>query len=146
MALLIAPDGTNLGEHSLEEAEKVASVYELDLIEVRPGVYKILDMGKLQYEASKRKIQKSKSIKEMKFTLNIGNHDYETKMRKVLDFLKAGHSVRIAIWFSGREVSRPEVGIAMMQKIQETVDSFGVCSINSELQGKNMYMSIEPKK
>lgn len=143
--LLISPEGENLGHHDLEEAERIAEErYGLDLVEVREGTYKILDLGKLRYEASKRKQVKAKPIKEMKFKLNIGENDYLTKMQKVLDFLKSGHNVRITIWFSGREVTRPEVGVTMMERIKETVGEWGNVTMNPVLQGKNMTMSIEP--
>lgn len=143
--LVIAPDGTNLGNHSLREAEKIAEErYGLDLVEVRPGVYKILNIGKLQYEASKRKAVKPKPVKEMKFKLNIGDADFNMKVNHIKRFLKDGSTVKVTIWFSGREVSRPEVGISLMHRIAEELDGFGVSSINESLQGKNMNMSITP--
>ena len=144
---MIDPEGKNLGNVTLETAQRIADErYGLDLVEVRPGTFKILDSGKLAYEASKRKQPKHRPIKEMKFKLNIGEHDFQTKVRQVLDFLKGGHSVKITIWFSGREVSRPETGISLMEKISAVVTDFGNVSINRELQGKNMYMTVEPKK
>lgn len=145
--LLISPDGKNLGNHSFEEAEKIAEEqYGLDLMEVRPGVYKILDMGKLQYEASKRKQQKAKPIKEMKFKLSIGESDFQTKVKHIQKFLKSGHTVKVTIWFSGREVSRPTIGVDLMQKISLFTAENGTSSINTELQGKNMFMTIEPRR
>lgn len=143
--LVIAPDGTNLGTHSFREAEKIAEEkYGLDLVEVRPGVYKILNVGKLQYEASKRKAPKVKPTKEMKFKLNIGDSDFNIKVNHIKRFLKDGSVVKVTIWFSGREVSRPEVGITLMQRIAADLDGFGVSTINESLQGKNMTMSISP--
>jgi translation initiation factor IF-3 len=119
--LVIDPNGNNLGQRTMEDAEKLAESYGLDLAEVRPGVYKILDMGKLNYEASKRKQTKAKPIKDMKFKLNIGDNDYNTKIGHVRKFLESGHTVRISIWFSGREVTRPEAGIALMDRIAESL-------------------------
>lgn len=145
--LLIGPDGINLGQHDLETAEQIAEEqFGLDLVEVREGVFKILDLGKLQYEASKRKQQKPKQLKEMKFKLSIGEADLQTKVSHIQRFLKNLHPVRVTIWFNGREVSRPEVGISLMQIICSKVLEFGDCSMNTELQGKNMTMNIEPKK
>lgn len=145
--LLISPTGENLGNHDLETAQRIADErFGLDLIEVRPGTYKILDVGKLAYEASKRKQVKHKPAKEMKFTLNIGDHDFDTKINHVRKFLKAGSTVKITIWFSGREVSRPETGWALQQKIAAVLEDIGTVSINPELQGKNMYMTVEPRK
>lgn len=142
--LVIDPSGNNLGNHTMEDAEKLADSYDLDLVEVRPGVYKILDLGKLNYEASKRKVVKSKSVKDMKFKLNIGENDYITKINHVRKFLEAGHTVRITIWFSGREVTRPETGILLMEKIAESLSDLGSVTMDRTLQGKNMNMTVMP--
>lgn len=144
--LVIDPNGNNLGQRTMEEAEKLADNYGLDLAEVRPGVYKILDLGKLNYEASKRKQVKTKTVKDMKFKLNIGENDYNTKIGHVRKFLEAGHTVRITIWFSGREVNRPEAGVQLMEKISESLVGLGAITIDKELQGKNMNMAIVPGK
>lgn len=144
--LVIDPSGNNLGEHSMEAAEKLADNYGLDLAEVRPGVYKILDLGKLNYEASKRKVTKAKPVKDMKFKLNIGDNDYNTKIGHVRKFLESGHTVRITIWFSGREVSRPEAGVSLMERIAESLVELGIVTMDRELQGKNMNMAIVPGK
>lgn len=145
--LVISPEGTNLGQHTIDQAERLADErFGLDLVEVRPGVYKIVDMGKLKYEASKRKQPKAKPIKEMKFKLNIGSSDFDTKINHIKKFLASGFNVKVTIWFSGREVSRPEAGLALMKDIEVCMSEVGTVSINSELQGKNMYMTIEPKK
>jgi translation initiation factor IF-3 len=142
--LLIDPNGNNLGQHTMETAERVAEDYGLDLVEVRPGVYKILDLGKLNYEASKRKQIKQKSVKDMKFKLNIGENDYNTKIGHVRKFLSSGHTVRITIWFSGREVTRPEVGLELMKRIATSIEDLGSVTMDGELQGKNMNMSVIP--
>lgn len=144
--LVVDPNGTNLGQHTMEEAEKLAENYGLDLAEVRPGVYKILDLGKLNYEASKRKTVKSKPVKDMKFKLNIGDNDYSTKIGHVQKFLVSGHTVRVTVWFSGREVTRPEAGVLLMEKIAESLDGFGSVTMDKTLQGKNMNMTIIPGK
>lgn len=144
--LVIDNNGVNLGQHSMEDAEKIADNYGLDLAEVRPGVYKILDLGKLNYEASKRKLVKNKPIKDMKFKLNIGDNDYNTKIGHVRKFLDSGHTVRVTIWFSGREVSRPEAGIFLMEKIAESLGDLGSVTMDRTLQGKNMQMTVIPGK
>lgn len=144
--LVIDSDGNNLGQHTLEEAEKLAEDHGLDLVEVRPEVYKILDLGKLNYEAGKRKVIKNKPIKDMKFKLNIGDHDYDTKISQVRKFLVNGHTVRITIWFSGREVTRPEAGITLMERLNESLNDLGSVTMDKELQGKNMGMAIIPGK
>lgn len=142
--LVIDPNGNNLGQRTMEDAEKIADNYGLDLVEVRPGVYKILDLGKLNYEASKRKVTKSKPVKDMKFKLNIGDNDYNTKIGHVRKFLESGHTVRITIWFSGREVTRPEAGILLMEKIAQSLEDLGSVTMDKALQGKNMNMAIVP--
>lgn len=143
--ILISPEGDNLGNVTMETAQRIADErYGLDLVEVRQNVYKILDLGKLKYEASKRRQVKTKQTKEMKFKLNIGEADFKTKIGHVHKFLRAGHPVRVTIWFSGREVTRPEAGVAMMQRICDEIGELGTCSMNNELQGKNMFLSITP--
>ena len=144
--LVIDNNGNNLGQRTMEEAEKLADSYGLDLAEVRPGVFKILDLGKLNYEASKRKTMRAKPIKDMKFKLNIGDHDYNTKINHVRKFLTKGHTVHITIWFSGREVTRPEMGILLMERLDESLNDLGSVTIDKELQGKNMNMVITPSK
>lgn len=145
--LVISPEGTNLGQHTLDQAERIAEEkFGLDLVEVRPGVYKIVDLGRLKYEASKRKQPKSKPLKEMKFKLNIGAADFDTKINHVKKFIAAGNTVKITIWFSGREVSRPEAGVSLMKDIEACLIEVGTVNMNQELQGKNMYMTIEPRK
>lgn len=144
LILVIDNNGNNLGQHTMEDAEKLADSYGLDLVEVRPDVFKILDLGKLNYEASKRKTVKTKPVKDMKFKLNIGDNDYNTKIGHVRKFLEDGHTVRITIWFSGREVSRPETGILLMERISDSLSNFGSVTMDKSLQGKNMNMAVVP--
>jgi len=142
--LLIGPGGENLGQVTMAFAENKADWYGLDLVEVRPGVYKILNLGKLEYEASKRKQTKAKTLKEMKFKLNIGENDFQTKVGHIRKFLKEGHNVKVTIWFSGREVNHPEVGVNLLTKLSEAVSDIATSTLNPELQGKNMYMHLAP--
>lgn len=130
-----------------EAAERIAeNQYGLDLVEVREGVFKILNLGKLNYEASKRKIVKNKPVKEMKFKLNIGEQDFATKIGHIRRFLEDGCQVKVTIWFTGREVSRPEVGIDLMEAVSAAVEGVGTTTINRDLQGRNMTMVIMPLK
>ncbi len=124
----------------------MAEDYGLDLVEVRPQVYKILDIGKLTYEASKHKQPKVKPVKEMKFKLNIGPSDYDMKIKHIMRFLQSGHTVKVTIWFSGREVSRPEMGVDLMCDICESLAESGTTTVNPNLNGKNMTMVIDPFK
>lgn len=145
--LLISPEGENLGNHDLETAQRIADErYGLNLVEVRAGTYKILDLGKLNYEASKRKTVKAKPIKEMKFKLNIGAQDYDTKIKHIRRFIEAGSTVKVTIWFSGREVSRPEAGVDLMNDIRVSVEEFATANIDPTLNGKNMHMILDPIK
>jgi translation initiation factor IF-3 len=145
--LVIDPQGNSLGQYTLEEAEHLAEdSFGLDLLEVRPGVYKVVDLGKLKYEASKRRQVKSKALKEMKFKLNIGSADFDVKIGHIRKFLLAGNTVKVTIWFSGREVSRPEAGTTLMKSVEAALEDIGTVNMSDELQGKNMYMTIEAKK
>lgn len=82
----------------------------------------------------------------MKFKLNIGDSDFNVKVGHISRFLKNGSTVKITIWFTGREVSRPEAGLLLMENVASAVADIGTSSINEILQGRNMTMVITPVK
>ena len=126
---------------------------ELDLVEIAPmaspPVCKILDYGKYRYElAQKDKESRRKAmtiaIKEMKYRPKIGGGDFETKTRKVGEFLSEGHKVKITIMFRGREVAHPELGKRILDRIAEY--HAGTAKVEAKLDGKNMVMVLAPDK
>jgi translation initiation factor IF-3 len=128
---------------------------ELDLVEIAPmaspPVCKILDFGKYRYELaqkdkeSRRKAQ-TIAIKEMKYRPKIGGGDFDTKTRKVGEFLSEGHKVKVTIMFRGREVAHPELGKAILDRIAETLHLTAKVEAMPKLDGKNMIMVLAPDK
>lgn len=127
---VIDDEGENLGVMFTQEAMERAYELGLDLVEVSPTadppVCKFLDIGKYKYEAQKkaniaRKTQKTQELKEIKMRPNIDDHDYDTKMKKVHDFIGDGDKVKITLRFRGRELSHQQLGMQLLQRVAENV-------------------------
>jgi translation initiation factor IF-3 len=152
---LVGPAGEQVGVVKIEVALRLAQEAELDLVEVapnsRPPVVKIMDYGKYKYEAAQkakeaRRNQANTILKEVRFRLKIDKHDYETKMKRAVGFLKSGDKVKAMILFRGREQSRPEMGVRLLQRFAEDVAEFGIVEHNPTIDGRNMVMVIAPLK
>ena len=139
----------------IEVAIRLAQEADLDLVEVapnsKPPVAKIMDYGKFKYEAAQkakeaRRNQANTVLKEVRFRLKIDVHDYETKRKRAEGFLKDGDKVKAMILFRGREQSRPEQGVRLLQKFAEEIAEFGVVESNPTIDGRNMVMIIGPLK
>ena len=134
---------------------KMAQDADLDLVEVSPGsnppVCKVMDYGKFKYEAAQkvreaRKNQVNTILKTVRFGLKIDDHDYNTKVGQVRKFLKAGDKVKVMVVFRGREQSRPEMGVKLLQRLREEVTEFGTVESTPSIDGRKMVMVIGPKK
>jgi len=152
---VIGPDGSQLGIKPLPEALQLAREQDLDLVEVagqaNPPVVKVMDFGKYKYEEAQRAKESRRkstniSIKEMKYRPKIGVGDFDTKTRKVAEFLTEGHKVKITIMFRGREVFHPELGAKILDAIAEHVTSVGKVETHARLDGRNMTMVLAPDK
>ncbi|WP_296140982.1 translation initiation factor IF-3 [uncultured Tessaracoccus sp.] len=152
---LVGPKGEQVGIVRVEDALRLAQESDLDLVEVapqaRPPVAKLMDYGKYKYEAAQkvrdaRRNQSNITTKEMKLRLKIDNHDYETKKGHVVRFLKGGDKVKITIMFRGREQSRPELGIQLLQRLAEDVAEYGFVESAPKQDGRNMLMVLGPTK
>lgn len=139
----------------IEVALRLAGEADLDLVEVapeaKPPVAKIMDYGKFKYEAAQklkeaRRNQANTILKEVRFRLKIDTHDYETKKKKAISFLNDGDKVKAMILFRGREQSRPEQGVRLLQKFAEEVAEFGNVESTPTIDGRNMVMVIGPVK
>ncbi len=139
----------------VEDALRLAAENDLDLVEVapqaRPPVAKLMDYGKFKYEAAQkvrdaRKNQSNVTTKEMKLRLKIDQHDYETKKGHVVRFLKGGDKVKITIMFRGREQSRPELGMQLLQRLAADVAEHGFVESAPKQDGRNMLMVLGPTK
>ena len=133
----------------------MAQEADLDLVEVapesKPPVAKIMDYGKFKYEAAQkakeaRRNQANTVLKEVRFRLKIDDHDYETKRKRAIGFLGQGDKVKAMILFRGREQSRPEQGVRLLQRFAEDVAEFGSVEHTPLIDGRNMVMVIGPLK
>ena len=117
----------------------------------KPPVAKIMDFGKFKYETAQkakeaRRNQANTILKEVRFRLKIDTHDYETKRKRAEGFLQSGDKVKAMILFRGREQSRPEQGVRLLQKFAEDVAEFGSVESTPTIDGRNMVMVIGPLK
>jgi translation initiation factor IF-3 len=144
-----------VGVVPIELAIRMAQENDLDLVEVapeaKPPVAKIMDYGKFKYEAAQklkeaRRNQANTILKEVRFRLKIDTHDYETKKKHAIGFLNEGDKVKAMILFRGREQSRPEQGVRLLQKFAEEVAEFGSVESTPTIDGRNMVMIIGPLK
>lgn len=152
---LVGPNGEQVGVVRIEDALRMAQEADLDLVEVapmsKPPVAKLMDFGKFKYEAAQkvreaRKNQINTVLKTVRFGLKIDAHDYGTKRGQIEKFLKAGDKVKVIVVFRGREQSRPEMGIKLLQKLAEEVASLGSVESTPSIDGRNMVMVIGPLK
>jgi len=152
---LVGPAGEQVGIVPIEVAIRLAREADLDLVEVapnsKPPVAKIMDYGKFKYETAQkakeaRRNQANTILKEVRFRLKIDAHDYETKRKRAEGFLKAGDKVKAMILFRGREQSRPDQGVRLLQRFAEDVSEFGSVESTPTIDGRNMVMIIGPHK
>jgi translation initiation factor IF-3 len=150
---LVAPDGSQIGVKSIDEAKWLAEELELDLVEVapdaRPPVVRLMDYGKYKYEQSvrqreARKKQTKTVIKEVKFRPKIDVHDYNVKMRRVVEFLEEGDKIKVTMMFRGREVTHPEIGEKILRRLADDVAEVGLVESAPRLEGRNMTMQLAP--
>ena len=152
---MITPDGEQAGIIPIERAMEMAEELGLDLVEVAPlatpPVCRIMDFRKWQYEEKQRAKESRRkasnvSVKEMKYRPKIGVGDFDTKTRKVAEFLSDGHKVKVTIMFRGREVFHPELGAKILDHIAEDVAEVGKVETQGRLDGRNMTMVLAPDK
>jgi translation initiation factor IF-3 len=152
---LVGPKGEQVGVVRIDIALRLAQEADLDLVEVSPNsnppVVKVMDYGKFKYEAAQkakeaRKNQANTILKEVRFRLKIDTHDYETKRKRAETFLKAGDKVKAMILFRGREQSRPEQGVRLLQRFADDVAESGVVEFTPMIDGRNMVMIVAPLK
>ena len=137
------------------EALRMAEEQHLDLVEVapkaKPPVCRIMDFGKYRYEQQKRekeakKKQKTISIKEVKLRPNIEQHDFDVKVKNAVRFVQEGNKVKVTIMFRGRELSHPELGRDILDRVAATLGDTVSVERNAKLEGKNMTMILAPKQ
>ena len=151
---VITADGEQLGIMSGRAAQQLAVERHLDLVEIaptaKPPVCKIMDYGKFRYEQQKRekearKKQKTFDIREVKLRPGIEDHDFNVKYKNAVRFLEDGDKVKVTIMFRGRELSHPELGEVLLNKMAEQLKEIAVVERVPKLEGKNMIMIVAPK-
>lgn len=151
---VIDTDGSQLGIMSSEEALNLAVKKDLDLVKIspqaKPPVCKIMDYGKYRFEKAKREKEAKKKqhvveIKEIRLSLNIDTHDFNTKLEHTKKFIKAGNKVKVSIRFRGREMGHPEQGYHIMQKFASSCEEIATVEKAAKLEGRNMLMFLAPK-
>ena len=151
---MIGPDGAQLGIISARDALNLAAEKNLDLVKIAPQatppVCKIIDYGKYRFEQAKRekearKNQRVVEIKEIRLSLNIDTHDFETKKNHAVRFLSEGNKVKVSIRFRGREMRHPELGADIMKRFAETLADVANFEKPAKLEGRNMLMFLAPK-
>jgi translation initiation factor IF-3 len=152
---LIGEDGNQIGVVKTDEALRYAQERDLDLVEVapdaRPPVCRVLDYSKYKYEQAQkqkaaRKHQQQITIREIKFRPKIAQNDYDTKKGHVARFLRNKDKVKITIMFRGREVTHPERGTALLDRLAEELSDIGVVEQMPLQDGRNMTMMLGPSK
>ena len=109
-----------------------------------------MDYGKYRFEQSKREKENRKNqrvieIKEIRLSLNIDTHDFETKVNHAHKFLKAGNKVKVSIRFRGREMAHPQIGEVSMKRFAEACEEFATVEKPAKLEGRQMLMFLAPK-
>jgi translation initiation factor IF-3 len=152
---LVGEDGKQIGVVKTSEALAYAQQRDLDLVEVapdaRPPVCRVLDYSKYKYEQAQkqkaaRKHQQQITIREIKFRPKIAQNDYDTKKGHVRRFLKGKDRVKVTIMFRGREVTHPERGTALLDRLAEELSDVGVVEQTPLQDGRNMTMMLAPSK
>lgn len=152
---LIGPDGEQLGIVSNKDAQRIADEHNLDLVKIapqaKPPVCRVMDYGKHKFELAKkekeaRKNQKVVSIKEVRLSPNIDEHDFNTKVNQGIKFLKSGDKVKVSVRFRGREITHSSLGKDLLLRVQDAMAEVGVVEKGIKLEGRNMAMFVIPKK
>jgi translation initiation factor IF-3 len=152
---LVGEDGKQIGVIKTTEALAYAQERDLDLVEVaadaRPPVCRVLDYSKYKYEQEQkqkaaRKHQQQINIREIKFRPKIAQNDYDTKKGHVRRFLKGKDKVKVTIMFRGREVTHPERGVALLNRLAEELVDVGTVEQSPLQDGRNMTMMLGPSK
>jgi len=152
---VIDDDGNMLGIMPPYEAVRKAREKSLDLVEIsptaQPPVCRIMDYGKYLYQQEKKereakKHQKTITVKEVKFRINVDDHDYETKKNHVLRFLGEGDKVKATIFFRGREMTRTGLGRQILERLIKDVETESIVEFRPRQEGNTLHAILAPKK
>ncbi len=150
---VVGEKGEQLGIMPLSQAQETARKHDLDLVEVAPAavppVCRLLDYGKYKYQQAKkeqemRKSQKVSLLREIRLRPKIGTHDFESKARKARKLLADGDKVKVTVLFRGREITHPELGWKLLQRMTETLDDSSSIERQPVTEGKRMNIILSP--
>ena len=149
--VIVASTNEQLGVLKLQDALRKAQSLGLDLVEVAPNaqppVCRIVDFGKFRYEMSKQdkdKRQNTSKLKELKFRVNIDEHDYLTKIRRGEQFLDKGNKLKVQLQFRGREMAHKELGDAVMRRVKDDLSTMAAVEMEPRQIGKSINMTLSP--
>ncbi len=152
---LLDAAGEPLGVVSTVEARRLSAIDQLDLVEVspdaKPPVCRIMDFGKYTYQLSKRKAaakkkQKQIQIKEVKIRPGTEEADYQVKLRNLIRFIENGDKAKVTLRFRGREMTHPELGMKLMERITADLIDLAVVEQRPKFEGRQVVMLLGPKK
>ena len=152
---LIDAEGENVGIVSTDEALRIASEAELDLVEISPNaeppVCRVMDYGKYKFEQNKKaqqakKKQKQIQVKEIKFRPGTEEGDYQVKLRKLIEFLQGGDKTKITIRYRGREMQHQQLGAQLLNRIEEDLSDYGDVEQRPKMEGRQLIMVLAPSK
>ena len=151
---VVDQNGEQLGVMSSRDALALAEQRQLDLVKIapqaRPPVCKLMDYGKYRFEQSKkerefRKNQKVITVKEVRLSATIEDHDVDVKFKNAVKFLKDGNKVKVTIRFRGRQITHSEIGRQVMTEFAERIKEYGTVDKPPQIEGRNMSMFISPR-
>jgi len=149
----VGEKGEQLGIMLLYQALEVARKQNLDLVEVAatavPPVCRLLDYGKYKYQQAKKEHDSRKSrrvllLREVRLRPKIGDHDFEAKLRLARKLLNEGDKVKVTILFRGREITHPEIGLKLLQRMAESLKEIASVDKQPSLEGKRMSTILSP--
>ncbi len=152
---LVDSDGSQLGIVSSAKALELAEEREMDLVmiapQAKPPVCKIMDYGKYRFEQQKREKEASKKqkvveVKEIRLSLNIDTHDFETKLGHAKRFIAEGNRLKVSIRLRGREMAHSARGIEVMGRFAEALNDVAVVEKPAKLEGRSIQMFMSPQK
>ena len=138
---------------TLEQAREVARNQSLDLVEVAatsvPPVCRLMDYGKYKYEQSKKereakKGQKVAMLREVRMRPKIGDHDFEFKARLARKLLDEGDKVKVTIMFRGREITHPDIGVRLLQRMVDSLKDIASSGGQPVMVGRRMQVILSP--
>ena len=155
--MVIGPGGEQLGVKSLQDALTLANAAGFDLVQMNGNsdkpVCKLMDYNKFKYERNKKQkeaLKKQKStaaeLKEIRLSVKIDIHDFNTRVNQTNKFLEKGHKIKAVVRFKGREMAHPELGKDVLDRFVEAVKDYGTKTSEPTMEFRSMYVNISPNK